>query len=403
MGAPTIMSPLPPELQELAKAQLARLPEFASELAELLIEKEEFYRRVNRAAPEELRKVCEVNLRHALNAFIAGSDVVLDAARKTGRAQAKQGIPLPAVLRAFRIAGTFTYETLMERAIPPGTITPEQLLPVSNTVWRIIDFYSDAIASAYNEVETDSARYDEKARSAVIDGLLDGRFTRQAELDDAARVLDLPPAGPFVVLFGDRVPDTSGAAAVDPTRWRGVWRSLADAEIGIIAVERTSDLRALREVLATVGYGVGMSPPVSGLHRVPAALRRARIARRCLPAGETGVAAFGDRPLTTLVAGAPKLALELSREVLSGMLALTAAEREVLIKTLLVWYDEGGSAKDAAERLFVHPNTVRYRIRRIQDLTGRDPARPREGAELLMAVEVARLDPDSVAPADASS
>ncbi|SDI50699.1 DNA-binding transcriptional regulator, PucR family [Actinokineospora alba] len=402
VGAPTLASPLPPELLDLARQLLARLPELASELAALLSEKEEFYRRVNVTAPDELRKVCEVNLRNAFTAFIEGRDASVEAVRKTGLAQAKQGIPLSAVLRAFRIAGTFTYETLMERAIPPGIITPEQLLPVSTTVWRIIDSYSAVITAAYSEFEAHSARYDEKARLGLIDGLLDGRFTKQAELDDAAKALNLPQAGTFVVVFSDRTPGAERSAAlVDPRRWRMVWRSLPEAEIGIVAVERATDLRALREALDSSGHGIGMSPPVSGLRRIPAALRRARIARRCLAAGETGVVGFGDQPLTTLVAGSRELARELAREVLSGVLELPKAEQDVLLKTLHAWYAEGGSAKSTAARLFVHPNTVRYRIRRIQELTKRDLADPRSIAELYASVETARLDPTLGAAADA--
>ncbi|CRK61361.1 Regulator of polyketide synthase expression [Alloactinosynnema sp. L-07] len=395
-------SPLPPELADLVRQLLERLPEFASELAKLLSDNEEFYRRVNLTAPEELRKVCEVNLRNAFSAFIEGRDVSVESAHKTALAQAKAGIPLSAVLRAFRMAGTYTYEVLMERAIPSGILTAEQMLPISNTVWRIIDNYSNVIATAYTEFEADSARYDEKARIALIDGLLDGRFTKQAELDDAAKALRLPPAGPFVVLYADRPTDRMPmGAVVDSRRWRLVWRSLPNAEVGIVAVERATDLRLLREALDTAGHGIGMSPPVSGLRRVPAALRRARIARRCLAPGETGVAGFGDQPLTTLVAGSLELARELARDVLSGVLELPKAEQEVLLRTLHAWYAEGGSAKATAARLFVHPNTVRYRIRRIQDLTKRDLADPRNVAELFAAVETARLDPSLGATTEA--
>ncbi|WP_436493561.1 PucR family transcriptional regulator [Actinokineospora sp. HUAS TT18] len=402
MGAPTLASPLPPELADLVRQLIRRLPEFASELATLLSDNEEFYRRVNLAAPEELRKVCEVNLRNAFTAFLEGRDVSVESAHKTALAQARQGIPLSAVLRAFRMAGTYIYEVLMERALPTGVLTAEQMLPISNTVWRIIDNYSSVIATAYTEFEADSARYDEKARLGLIDGLLDGRFTKQSELDDAAKALRLPGTGTFVVVVADRVADRLPTGAiVDARRWRLVWRSLPNAEVGIVAVERATDLKQLRDALEAAGLGIGMSPPVSGLRRIPAALRRARIARRCLAPGETGVAGFGDQPLTTLVAGGLELARELAREVLAGVLELPKAEQEVLLRTLHAWYAEGGSAKATSARLFVHPNTVRYRIRRIQDLTKRDLADPRSVAELYAAVETARLDPTLGGPAEA--
>lgn len=391
MVAPTTMAPLPAELIEIVRGQLRRLPELADELARLLGGKEEFYRRLEVSAPTEVRKVCEVNLGHAFNAFIEAREVDLDAARKTGRAQAKLGIPLSAVLRAFRIAGTFAYEGMIEQAASSRTLTPEQLLPASATVWHIIDSFSDVIADAYTEVATDSARYDEKARLAVIDGLLDGRYTKPDEFEDAAGVLRLPPAGPFVVVYGEPEDERGLAGLVEHSRLRAVWRRLSDGEVGVVAVERTADLRVLRQALDVATFAVGVSPAVSGLPLLPAALRRARIARACLAPGETGLVGFGDRPVTTLVAGAPKLARELAKDVLADLLALPAAERDVLLRTLRAWFAEHGSARDAAERLFVHPNTVRYRIRRVQDLTGRDLTDPRGISELYVAVESVRL------------
>ncbi|MFD1049721.1 helix-turn-helix domain-containing protein, partial [Kibdelosporangium lantanae] len=60
-------------------------------------------------------------------------------------------------------------------------------------------------------------------------------------------------------------------------------------------------------------------------------------------------------------------------------------------RTLEAWYAEGGSAKNAGRVLYVHPNTVRYRIRRIEDLTGRDLDRPTCVAEVYLALRAVRL------------
>lgn len=383
--------PLPAELVEIVRGQLHRLPELADQLASLLGEKDEFYRRLDASSPRELRKVCEVNLGRAFDAFIEARAVDLEMVRKTGRAQARLGIPLSAVLRAFRIAGTFAYEGIIDRIAPPRVLTPEQLIPVNAMLWQIIDSFSDVIADAYTEVATESARYDEKARLAVVDSLLEGRFTKPDEFEDAARVLQLPTAGPFVVVYGDADAALGLSRMVGIRDLRSVWRRLPDGEVGVVAVGRTADLRALRKALEGTESAVGISPPVSGLPLVPAALSRARIARACLADGETGVIGFGERPVSTLVAGAQKLARELANDVLSDLLALPAAERDVLLATLRAWFTEHGSARDAAERLFVHPNTVRYRIRRVQELTGRDLGDPRGIAELYLAVESVRL------------
>jgi len=50
-------------------------------------------------------------------------------------------------------------------------------------------------------------------------------------------------------------------------------------------------------------------------------------------------------------------------------------------------------ASQAAARLFVHPNTVRHRLRRISAATGRSLSAPRDVAELCLALEAARQNP----------
>ncbi len=80
--------PLPAELVEIVRGQLHRLPELADQLASLLGEKDEFYRRLDASSPRELRKVCEVNLGRAFDAFIEARAVDLEMVRKTGDVEA---------------------------------------------------------------------------------------------------------------------------------------------------------------------------------------------------------------------------------------------------------------------------------------------------------------------------
>jgi hypothetical protein len=78
---------------------------------------------------------------------------------------------------------------------------------------------------------------------------------------------------------------------------------------------------------------------------------------------------------------------------------LTAAGGE-LLTTLAAFLDGGGALEACARALFVHPNTVRYRLRRVSDLTGLQPTDPRDALVLRIAVLVARLGPGRD-PADA--
>jgi DNA-binding PucR family transcriptional regulator len=63
----------------------------------------------------------------------------------------------------------------------------------------------------------------------------------------------------------------------------------------------------------------------------------------------------------------------------------------VLSETLDAYLDSGGAIEACARKLFVHPNTVRYRLKRITDFTGRDPTVPRDAYVLRVATTVGRL------------
>jgi DNA-binding PucR family transcriptional regulator len=79
------------------------------------------------------------------------------------------------------------------------------------------------------------------------------------------------------------------------------------------------------------------------------------------------------------------------RTVLGPVLELPAQDRSSLLGTLAAWSDAGGSAVEAGKRIYCHPNTVRYRLRRLQEHTGRSLEDPRAVAELLTALDALRL------------
>ncbi len=81
-----------------------------------------------------------------------------------------------------------------------------------------------------------------------------------------------------------------------------------------------------------------------------------------------------------------------AREILVEFLVKPLAEGGATLPvTLDAYLDAGGSVETCARSLFVHPNTVRYRLRRIAEITGRDPTRPRDAYVLRIAVSVGRL------------
>jgi DNA-binding PucR family transcriptional regulator len=62
-----------------------------------------------------------------------------------------------------------------------------------------------------------------------------------------------------------------------------------------------------------------------------------------------------------------------------------------LLETLITFFDQGSSVEAAARVLFVHANTVRYRLRRIHEVSGYSPTDPRDAYALRLALTLGRL------------
>jgi DNA-binding PucR family transcriptional regulator len=60
------------------------------------------------------------------------------------------------------------------------------------------------------------------------------------------------------------------------------------------------------------------------------------------------------------------------------------------VETLTAYFEAGGNLEAAARVLFVHPNTVRYRLRQVADLTGLTPTHARDGYALATALVLGR-------------
>ena len=100
------------------------------------------------------------------------------------------------------------------------------------------------------------------------------------------------------------------------------------------------------------------------------------------------VSVFDDTPLAIAAVSAPEAMTKIRSSVLKELNELPPVERTILIDTFQAWLQAGGSANDTAAAIFCHPNTVRHRLRRIEELTGRSISRPIDTAELCLAFEV---------------
>ena len=82
---------------------------------------------------------------------------------------------------------------------------------------------------------------------------------------------------------------------------------------------------------------------------------------------------------------------EAERQLVEGIVMPLSDAGTALMDTLDTYLEVGGVLETCAKQLFVHPNTVRYRLRRIADITGRTASNPRDALVLRVALAVGRL------------
>ncbi|HSN06374.1 MAG TPA: helix-turn-helix domain-containing protein [Candidatus Angelobacter sp.] len=132
---------------------------------------------------------------------------------------------------------------------------------------------------------------------------------------------------------------------------------------------------------------------------VPSLAEAARSSRESL-AGFRAAVAWPDAPRPVAASDLlPERALDGDAEAIGRLVddvyLRLVAEDPTLVETLAAYLERTGSLEGAARELFVHPNTVRYRLRRVADVTGLTPTVPRDAWSLRLALALGRLADDT--------
>jgi hypothetical protein len=300
------------------------------------------------------------------------------------------------ILHAYRIAGKFLWAAIMAEADGSGT-TPTALLDAASDLWFIIDELSGEVTASYRDTIDEQARSHQQTRNAMLDVLLRGDVGDGSQLWEAVAALRLPRQGSFVVVAAQTsVPGVESIPRAEETlRHQGVqsvWRVEVDAQIGVLVLTPRVRLERLCTLLTELTNGpVGLSEQYTKLDQTPNALRQARLAYLAAAPSLRSLVRYEDVPIAVLLATAADAAATVANRILGPVLALPESECENILSTLRVWFAEDGATSVAAEKMHVHRNTVRYRLRRLEELTGRSLARPTGLAELYLALEATRI------------
>ena len=257
--------------------------------------------------------------------------------------------------------------------------------------------YSREVAFSAAEVYARAAEvrgaWDARLEALVVDSLVRG------EVDDSVRsraaALCCTGRGACLAVCG-----TAGSAMDDlrAVELRRAARRAAEDCLGGIQGDRVvvilggeGDLTAAAAALsARFGSGaVVVGPRAHGLEGAALSVQAALAGLASAPAWPEAprpVDADELLPERVLV-GDPSARATLLRSVHAPLVAASGS----LLETLAAYLAAGRSLEAAARGLFVHPNTVRYRLRKVVDVTGWDPLVPREAYVLQTALAIGLL------------
>ncbi|MGP4022258.1 helix-turn-helix domain-containing protein [Actinomadura sp. 3N407] len=353
--------PVPPQVIAILSAELPSLAE-------------EIISEVRRSVPEDARqggKVRQPTIRASVEQVMAAFvDQVTGAGnthehrdelcRELGRSAAYEGRSLDALQAAYRVGVQVAWRRVADvaqrRRLPSGVMTQ-----LADALFSYIDELASLSVQGYLEARSRSA--DELAgvhrrllRMALRPGAPGGALAEAAEtagwpVPDEATLVALP----------------AGARCVRAALDEDVLADLGDAEPHLLVpgtfdtARRQMLVNALPERRSAVGLTVPLAEAAHSL----------RWARRALALVEAGVLEDGgptlcERHLLELWLLSDEALLDqLSRRQLGALTGMSRTQRSRMTETLGAWLEAQGNAVETARRLRVHPQTVRYRMRRL--------------------------------------
>ncbi|WP_009474419.1 CdaR family transcriptional regulator [Rhodococcus sp. JVH1] len=389
----TVSSDVAPSPTDLLGSMLESVDQLSERLVSRILSAEHGYVEATLLTPEQLYAACVDNLTAMLGNLAGSAPIRLEAARAAGQLKAEQGVPLAALLHAFRLGGRLIWDELMDRSEGRAT---NALLDMAAQVWALVDVYSDSAAEAYRETADLRAREDAESRGRLIRTLFGDHAANPAGAADALRTFRIPENSTFLVVSVEAAASPSAADVVQ-SDLRGVgvdsvWDTEVDGRIGLLWAATADVLDSALDLLGRTGHGrIGVSSVFGRPGGTSRAVEQARIARRCAGHGGCTPTRYESVPVSLLLVSVPDAGKLASNQILGPVLALPAEEQESLLATLDAWFSCRGSTTAAATQLHYHRNTVLYRLRRIHTLTGRDFSDPIDAAELYVGLRAHQL------------
>jgi hypothetical protein len=343
-----------PELPDLAREIIAeiraRIPEYA------------------RPMDGPYGHVLQVAVQRALTSFF---DWVADPAaprdkrdhlcRTLGQYEAREGRSLDSLQAAYRIGVHVSWRRVMSVGLRSGA--PSAVMSwLADAGLAYMDELSSLSLQGYLEAKAQSGRSQQDWRKRLLRLIVEWPPTSARAITELAEIV------------GWTVPEEVTLVALEPGS--DCLLELSDECLQDLGGQQPllllpggvdgSRREALARALAGRRSAVGLSVPL------PEAAHSLRWARRALTMSRAGVIDAGqltfceDYLVELWLLSDEALIDQLARRRLGALAELGPYQRQRLTETISAWLDTSGTAPAMAERLSVHPQTVRYRMRKLE-------------------------------------
>ena len=266
---------------------------------------------------------------------------------------------------------------------------------LGNAILRFSREIAFSAARVYARAAESRGAWDARLQALLVDALLRGDSSDV--LASRAAALGWADAPPVAVVVG-RTPGGDITAVL-----HAVYRAARRARIEVIGGVHgdrlvvvmggaTDPVGNAGKLAASFGAGpIVVGPAVPSLDQATESARAALAGFRAAPAwtgAPTPVAADDLLPERAL-AGDSEARRALRHDAYGAVVRAGGG----LLETLDAFFEAGGVLESAARELYVHPNTVRYRLKRVAEVTGLSPLDGRDAFALRMALAIGRLDP----------
>jgi hypothetical protein len=417
-GPPTTALTRPFEAIPPAAAPVLRpvLPKLADETIAAIAHEVPDY---ERAMEGEFGQIVRLGVEVAFNRFVdliadpsAGAGEARETYVNLGRGEYHSGRSLDALLAAYRVGARLAWRRFVDVGVA-ADLPPAAIYALGEAIFAYIDELSGLSAAGYAEEQSASAGETERRRRRLVRLLVQHPPPAQEAIRTAAAAAGwvLPrqvaalvaatvdrPAEPGAgaiaegaAIPGEEIIDTI-AARLARRLGTGAIGAAAGGAACVIVPDPDAPGRR-RQIEAAISEGPVALGPTTGWAAVAVSARRAAAAHRLAVAGRIeaggGLVVADEHLAELLLAADPALATELAERRLAPLAELPRVQRRRLEETLRAWLDRPGQVQAVAAELSVHPQTVRYRLRKLRDLFGPSLDDPEGRFELQLALRSA--------------